>query len=73
MNSQTIGVRILFAAFGTMIDAFWSYYYAYTSETQIHQLLAKNPQQAASSVLLSPASNNIFVGLWRCVSPVQKT
>ncbi|KAK4209954.1 hypothetical protein QBC37DRAFT_429595 [Rhypophila decipiens] len=25
MNSQTIGVRILFASFGTTIDAFWNY------------------------------------------------
>ena len=28
MNSQTIGVRILFAAFGTTIDAFWNYYFS---------------------------------------------
>ncbi|KAM7208557.1 hypothetical protein V8F20_001238 [Naviculisporaceae sp. PSN 640] len=69
MNSQTIGARILFAAFGTVIDAFWSYYYSYTSESQIHQLLAKKPHQASTSILLSPPSNNIFVGLWRAMSP----
>jgi len=28
MNSQTIGVRILFAAFGTTINAFWGYYFS---------------------------------------------
>lgn len=28
MNSQTVGVRILFAAFGTIIDAFWNHYFS---------------------------------------------
>ncbi|KAM7198955.1 hypothetical protein V8F33_004692 [Rhypophila sp. PSN 637] len=64
MNSQTIGVRILFASFGTTIDAFWNYYFSYTSSSQIHQLLVSKPQLAQDSILLSPPSN-IFLGLWR--------
>lgn len=64
MNSQTIGVRILFAAFGTTIDAFWNYD---TSTNQIHHLLnTKTPQPAKSSILLSPPSS-IFPFLTRSI------
>ncbi|KAK4208934.1 hypothetical protein QBC37DRAFT_378566 [Rhypophila decipiens] len=66
MNSQTIGVRILFASFGTTIDAFWNYYFSYTSSSQIHQLLSLKPHLAQDSILLSPPSN-IFLGLWRTI------
>ncbi|KAM7183770.1 hypothetical protein V8F20_012492 [Naviculisporaceae sp. PSN 640] len=40
MNSQSFGVRILFTAFGTVITTYWSYYFAYVSEPQIHHQLA---------------------------------
>jgi len=114
MNSQTVGVRILFAAFGTTIDAFWNYYFfcklcsslsnpfmknatstkdapttpthvlfvilnfntliksiSDTSQSQIHQLLAKKPHRAETSILLSPPSN-IFLGLWRSAANIKQ-
>ncbi|KAM7195610.1 hypothetical protein V8F33_006614 [Rhypophila sp. PSN 637] len=51
MNSQGFGVRILFTAFGTVITAYWSYYFAYISEPQIyHQLAAfSSPSNGGSS------------------------
>ncbi|KAM7217674.1 hypothetical protein V8F06_006929 [Rhypophila decipiens] len=51
MNSQGFGVRILFTAFGTVITAYWSYYFAYVSEPQIyHQLAAfSSPSSGGSS------------------------
>ncbi|KAK4217302.1 hypothetical protein QBC37DRAFT_308124 [Rhypophila decipiens] len=64
MNSQTVGVRILFAVFGILINGFWNWYFAATFESQIHSLLAKRPRPAKESILLSPPSN-VFVGLFR--------
>ncbi|KAK3328759.1 hypothetical protein B0H66DRAFT_1073 [Apodospora peruviana] len=70
MNSQTVGVRLFFATLGTTINAYWNYYFSYTSESQIHHLLAKRPHQARSSILLSPPSN-VFARLWRSVRPIK--
>ncbi|KAM7223553.1 hypothetical protein V8F06_001027 [Rhypophila decipiens] len=64
MNSQTVGVRILFAVFGILINGFWNWYFAATFESQIHSLLAKRPRPAKESILLAPPSN-VFVGLFR--------
>jgi len=66
MNSQSFGVRILFTAFGTAISGFWDYHFLETSESQIHQHLARGPQLAQKSILLSPPSN-IFAGLFQSV------
>lgn len=66
MNSQSFGVRILFTAFGTAISGFWDYHFLETSESQIHQHLARGPQPAQNSILLSPPSN-IYAGLAQSV------
>ncbi|KAK3367291.1 hypothetical protein B0T24DRAFT_710100 [Lasiosphaeria ovina] len=62
MDSQSFGVRILFTALGTVVGAFWGYYFSCASEYQVYQRMARTPQPARRSVLLAPPAS-VFAGL----------
>ncbi|KAK3395046.1 hypothetical protein B0H63DRAFT_385723, partial [Podospora didyma] len=70
MHSQSFGVRILFTAMGTIVTAFWDYYFTRNFfPSRYHSGAVTSlprPQVARDSILLSPPSS-VFIGLWRAL------
>ncbi|KAF4980303.1 hypothetical protein FZEAL_3674 [Fusarium zealandicum] len=63
MNSQTFGVRFLFAAFGVIISFSWTAFFISIAMVVPYQIMSYSPQSASNSVLLTRPTNGVS-GLW---------
>ncbi|KAI1421260.1 hypothetical protein F5Y12DRAFT_768672 [Xylaria sp. FL1777] len=63
IDSDSFGVRFLFASFGVVISFFWSSFFDRVVIMTPYQLLANRPQNASRSILLAPPTN-AFSGIW---------
>ncbi|KAF4341083.1 hypothetical protein FBEOM_4953 [Fusarium beomiforme] len=63
MNSQTFGVRFLFAAFGVIISFSWTAFFITIAMVVPYQVMSHGPQSASNSVLLTRPTNP-FSGFW---------
>ncbi|KAF4454698.1 hypothetical protein F53441_2776 [Fusarium austroafricanum] len=66
MNSQTFGVRFLFAAFGVIISFSWTAFFITIAMVVPYQVMSHGPQSASNSVLLTRPTNP-FSGLWSAI------
>ncbi|RBQ72635.1 hypothetical protein FVER14953_10343 [Fusarium verticillioides] len=66
MNSQTFGVRFLFAAFGVIISFSWTAFFITIAMVVPYQVMSHGPQSASNSVLLTRPTNP-FSGFWSAV------
>ncbi|KAH7173501.1 uncharacterized protein B0J16DRAFT_350283 [Fusarium flagelliforme] len=66
MNSQTFGVRFLFATFGVIISFSWSAFFVTIAMVVPYQVMSYGPQSASNSVLLT-RSTNPFSGFWSAI------
>ncbi|KAJ4260605.1 hypothetical protein NW762_007348 [Fusarium torreyae] len=66
MNSQTFGVRFLFATFGVIISFSWSAFFITIAMVVPYQVMSHGPQSASNSVLLT-RSTNPFSGFWSAI------
>ncbi|GKU02813.1 hypothetical protein FLAG1_05905 [Fusarium langsethiae] len=66
MNSQTFGVRFLFATFGVIISFSWTAFFITITMVVPYQVMSYGPQSASNSVLLTRPTNP-FSGFWSAV------
>ncbi|KAF4497843.1 hypothetical protein FAGAP_6010 [Fusarium agapanthi] len=66
MNSQTFGVRFLFAAFGVIISFSWTAFFITIAMVVPYQVMSHGPQSASNSVLLTRPTNP-FSGFWSAI------
>ncbi|CAF3538565.1 unnamed protein product [Fusarium graminearum] len=66
MNSQTFGVRFLFATFGVVISFSWTAFFITITMVVPYQVMSHGPQSASNSVLLTRPTNP-FSGFWSAV------
>ncbi|CAJ0550643.1 Ff.00g105730.m01.CDS01 [Fusarium sp. VM40] len=66
MNSQTFGVRFLFAAFGVIISFCWTAFFITIAMVVPYQVMSHSPQSASNSVLLTRPTNP-FSGFWSAI------
>ncbi|KAH8896291.1 hypothetical protein GQ53DRAFT_819408 [Thozetella sp. PMI_491] len=65
MDSQKMGVRLLFAMIGIIINAFWDHCFGGIADHQLYRILLRKPQ-TEQIILLSPAAT-VFTGLWQSI------
>ncbi|KAM0431072.1 hypothetical protein ACHAPT_005710 [Fusarium lateritium] len=63
MNSQTFGVRFLFAAFGVIISFTWTAFFNSIAMIMPYHVMSRGPQTASDSVLLTRPTNGVS-GFW---------
>ncbi|RSL47154.1 hypothetical protein CEP54_013547 [Fusarium duplospermum] len=66
MNSQTFGVRFLFAAFGVIISFTWTAFFNSIAMIMPYQVMSRGAQTAANSVLLTRPTNGVS-GFWSAI------
>ncbi|RGP80206.1 hypothetical protein FLONG3_1740 [Fusarium longipes] len=66
MNSQTFGVRFLFATFGVIISFSWTAFFITIAMVVPYQVMSHGPQSASNSVLLTRPTNP-FSGFWSAI------
>ncbi|KAM6524921.1 hypothetical protein FALCPG4_010496 [Fusarium falciforme] len=66
MNSQTFGVRFLFATFGVIISFSWTAFFNSIAMIVPYQVMSRGPQTAANSVLLTRPTNGVS-GFWSAI------
>ncbi|RSL80254.1 hypothetical protein CEP51_006706 [Fusarium floridanum] len=66
MNSQTFGVRFLFATFGVIISFSWTAFFNSIAMIMPYQVMSRGAQTAANSVLLTRPTNGVS-GFWSAI------
>ncbi|RMJ16127.1 hypothetical protein CDV36_004167 [Fusarium kuroshium] len=66
MNSQTFGVRFLFATFGVIISFSWTAFFNSIAMIMPYQVMSRGAQTAANSVLLTRSTNGVS-GFWSAI------
>ncbi|RSL54482.1 hypothetical protein CEP53_007424 [Fusarium sp. AF-6] len=66
MNSQTFGVRFLFATFGVIISFSWTAFFNSIAMIMPYQVMSRGAQTATNSVLLTRPTNGVS-GFWSAI------